>query len=90
MIQKLSDHDREKLQESLATSGQKVTPQREIVFAVLLLSALPASAQDFPKLTGRVVDDAHVLSPEQVAQLNQISADIEQASTRQFVVVTAH
>jgi Fur family peroxide stress response transcriptional regulator len=36
MIQKLNDHDREKLQESLATSGQKVTPQREIVFAVLL------------------------------------------------------
>ena len=36
MIQKLTEHDREKLQESLATSGQKVTPQRENVFAVLL------------------------------------------------------
>ena len=36
MIQKLTEHDRENLQESLATSGQKVTPQREIVFAVLL------------------------------------------------------
>ncbi len=36
MIQSLSEHDREKLQDSLAHSGQKVTPQREIVFAVLL------------------------------------------------------
>ncbi len=36
MIQNLSEHDREKLQESLARSGQKVTPQREIVFSVLL------------------------------------------------------
>ena len=36
MIQKLTEHDRENLQESLATSGQKVTAQREIVFAVLL------------------------------------------------------
>ena len=44
MIQKLSDHDREKLQESLATTGQKVTPQREIVFAVLLTLLLNAFA----------------------------------------------
>ena len=36
MIQNLTEHDRENLQESLAKSGQKVTPQREAVFTVLL------------------------------------------------------
>ncbi|TDN85688.1 uncharacterized protein EV664_102397 [Stakelama pacifica] len=54
----------------------------------LLIVALPASAQTFPKLTGRVVDDAHLLDPQQVAQLTQLSQEIEQASGRQFVVAT--
>ena len=41
--------------------------------AVLLLAfvalAAPATAQTFPPLTGRVVDQAHLLSPAQVAQM---------------------
>ncbi len=58
-----------------------------------LLIALPLSAQaqsqpNFPKLAGRVVDDAHLLSAEQVAQLTQLSNDVEKASSRQFVVAT--
>ena len=36
MIQNLNEHQREDLQEALAHGGQKVTPQREIVYAVLL------------------------------------------------------
>ncbi|MEY3548199.1 MAG: hypothetical protein RLZZ552_566 [Verrucomicrobiota bacterium] len=36
MIQNLTEHDREQLQEALGKSGQKVTPQREAVFTVLL------------------------------------------------------
>lgn len=36
MIQNLTDQDREHLQEALGQSGQKVTPQREAVFTVLL------------------------------------------------------
>ena len=36
MIQNLTEHDREHLQEALGKSGQKVTPQREAVFTVLL------------------------------------------------------
>jgi len=35
-----------------------------------------------------VVDAAKLLSPEQVAQLTQLSAQVEQASTRQLVVAT--
>jgi uncharacterized protein len=53
---------------------------------LLISTAVPA--QTLPKLTGRVVDDAKLLSPEQVAQLTQLSDDIEKASTRQFVVAT--
>ncbi|WP_213982536.1 TPM domain-containing protein [Sphingomonas sp. dw_22] len=65
---------------------------RHLVLAVVALAfAGMATAQaqpSFPKLTGRVVDAAHLLSPEQVAQLSQLSADVEQASSRQLVVAT--
>ncbi|WP_294353526.1 TPM domain-containing protein [uncultured Sphingomonas sp.] len=61
---------------------------RSILALLLVVFALPAAAQTFPKLTGRVVDDAHLLSPEQVQQLTQLSAGVEQASTRQLVVAT--
>jgi len=33
------------------------------VTLLVLLFALPASALDFPALTGRVVDDANILDP---------------------------
>jgi len=60
-----------------------------MTLAVLLL-AMPASAfaQTFPALSGRVVDAANLLSPEQEAQLTQLSAEVEKASSRQFVVAT--
>jgi uncharacterized protein len=60
-----------------------------LLLACLLLAA-PASAfaQKFPPLTGRVVDAANLLSPEQEAQLTQLSTDIQKASSRQFVVAT--
>lgn len=54
----------------------------------MLFLAAAAHAQTFPPLTGRVVDAAHVLNPQQVAQLTQISEDVEKASTRQLVVAT--
>ncbi|MFA6116081.1 MAG: TPM domain-containing protein [Sphingomonas sp.] len=58
------------------------------VALTLLFGLQAASAQTIPKLTGRVVDDAKLLSPEQAAQLTQLSGDIEKASSRQFVVAT--
>nr|WP_269141460.1 TPM domain-containing protein [Sphingomonas sp. IC-56] len=54
----------------------------------MLLLPLAAQAQSFPKLTGRVVDAANLLSPEQEAQITQLSSEVEQASSRQFVVAT--
>jgi uncharacterized protein len=68
-------------------------------WAGLLLSAIltmafawaPAQASaavTYPALTGRVVDDAHVLSPEVQADLTRKLADLEQKTSRQLVVVT--
>jgi len=53
-----------------------------------LLLAAPASAQTFPPLTGRVVDQAHLLSPEQAAALDTKLAELERQSGRQMVVAT--
>ncbi|WP_052216029.1 TPM domain-containing protein, partial [Sphingomonas sp. ERG5] len=61
---------------------------RYLVASLLLCCATLASAQTFPPLSGRVVDAANILAPEQEAQLNQLAVDIEKASSRQFVVAT--
>lgn len=52
---------------------------------------LPALAQggiQFPALTGRVVDNADILTPAQEAELTQKLATLEQQTTDQLVVVT--
>ena len=55
---------------------------------VLLLFAAPASAQNFPPLTGRVVDQANLLRPEQKVDLDSKLSALEAQSGRQFVVAT--
>ena len=55
----------------------------------LALFALPAlAAPTFPKLTGRVVDDANLLSPATEAALTQKLEGLETATGRQLVVAT--
>src|SRR5206468_8352954 len=63
---------------------------RWIAGLLLTLFALttPAFAQTFPPLTGRVVDQAHLLSPEQVQDLTSKSAALEAQTGRQLVVAT--
>src|SRR5687767_12165911 len=53
-----------------------------------LLVAAPAFAQTFPELTGRVVDQADLLNPQQEAELTQRLEALEKASSRQLVVAT--
>jgi uncharacterized protein len=57
------------------------------VFAFFFASVALA-APTFPPLTGRVVDDAHVLAPDVQAQMTQKLAALEAQSGRQVVVVT--
>ena len=61
-----------------------------LAMTVLLFFATPASAQTFPQLTGRVVDDAHILTPAQVQDLTSKSAALEASNGAQFVVATVH
>ncbi|MGH6658864.1 MAG: TPM domain-containing protein [Sphingomicrobium sp.] len=56
--------------------------------SLALLFAVPANAQTFPKLTGRVVDDAHLLTPAQIVDLTSKSEALEAQSGRQLVVAT--
>lgn len=63
--------------------------RRILVFLVLLLGfAMPAAAQKFPPLTGRVVDAANLLSQAQQQALAQKLEALEKASSRQLVVAT--
>ncbi|HKP79381.1 MAG TPA: TPM domain-containing protein [Phenylobacterium sp.] len=58
---------------------------------ILLLICLPTlafAAPKFPPLTGRVVDDAQILSPAAEARLTQELATLEQQTGHQLVVAT--
>lgn len=54
----------------------------------LVFLAVPGFAQTFPKLTGRVVDEAQLLNPQQEMALEGKLVALEQQSQRQLVVVT--
>lgn len=59
------------------------------LLVALLLSVAAQAAPTFPKLTGRVVDDAHILPAETVAALDQKLAALEQSTGgTQLVVAT--
>jgi uncharacterized protein len=59
-----------------------------LIGPLILLSAQVAGAQQFPALTGRVVDAANILSPAQEISLEAKLTRLEQQSQRQLVVVT--
>ena len=56
--------------------------------AVTALAAPALAAPKFPPLTGRVVDQANVLSASTETQLTDKLATLEQSTGRQLVVVT--
>src|SRR5215510_9002444 len=59
-----------------------------VCLGLLLLAVTVAWSLDFPRLTGRVVDEAGILDPQTKAALEQKLADFEAKTTGQFVVVT--
>lgn len=66
----------------------RITGVKSIVALLIALFAMPAFAQTFPALTGRVVDAAKILSPEQVAAMDAKLQAQEVASGHQLVVAT--
>jgi uncharacterized protein len=61
---------------------------RKILLAFLLLFSSANAAENFPTLTGRVVDNANLLSPASEQNLTQLLAEHEKQTTNQVVVVT--
>jgi uncharacterized protein len=61
-----------------------------VLWLAFVALAAPVAAQTFPQLTGRVVDQAHLLSAAQVADLTSKSATLEAQTGRQFVVATVN
>jgi len=58
-------------------------------FALLLwIGPATAAEPDYPQLTGRVVDDANLLSPDERAELDADLKALEDKSSDQLVVVT--
>lgn len=55
---------------------------------VLLAAGTLLAAPRFPALTGRVVDDAHMLDPARERQLDELLAAHQRATDNQVVVVT--
>src|SRR3954447_3411739 len=55
---------------------------------LLALVAAPAAAQNFPALTGRVVDAANIIPDAEEAALTQKLETVEKASSPQLVVAT--
>ena len=67
-----------------------MTRSLAVLLLALLALAAPASAQNFPPLTGRVVDQANLLRPEQEFDLSSKSEALEAQTKRQFVVATVN
>jgi uncharacterized protein len=59
-----------------------------VALSLMFVGGRAFAAPTFPPLTGRVVDDAHVLSPEIQADLTAKLAALEAKTGRQLVVVT--
>jgi uncharacterized protein len=70
---------------------QRVFPRARLAWTALfclLFSAAAFAALSFPPLTGRVVDEAGILSPATRDQLTEILAQHEQKTGNQIVVAT--
>ncbi len=61
---------------------------RSLFILALCALSVPAAAQNFPELTGRVVDQANLLDPAQEAAIAAKLESLEVNSNRQMVVAT--
>ena len=59
-----------------------------LILAVFAMASVALAAPKFPPLTGRVVDNAHVLSPQTVQRLEGELAQLEAQTGHQLVVAT--
>jgi uncharacterized protein len=62
--------------------------KRLLLLFLLIFAAAPVAAQTFPALTGRVVDAANILTPQDKAALTRKLDALQQQNSRQLVVAT--
>ena len=58
------------------------------ILSLVILTTMLYAAPNFPKLTGRIVDNANILSAATKNQLSTILTNLEQNSSNQLVIVT--
>ena len=68
--------------------GRAFSALSRLCLAALLFVAGPALAQEFPKLTGPVVDQADILTPDQEAALDAKLRGLNTTTQRQMNIVT--
>src|SRR5581483_9761651 len=71
-----------------AVASTRIAAAVAALFALLIASAAHAASLSFPPLTGRVVDDAGVLSDDTKVRLTNILAQLQQKTGDQVVVAT--
>jgi uncharacterized protein len=59
-----------------------------LLLVILLFATSVFAAINFPALSGRVVDEAHILSPETIASLSEQLENYERGTGNQIVIVT--
>src|SRR4030095_2140103 len=81
---------RRKHPRSTSTPRAKMTRFLVGLWLAVLVAVSPAYAQTFPKLSGRGVDQAGLLTAAQIVDLGSKSEALEQRTGRQFVVATVN
>jgi uncharacterized protein len=71
-----------------ATERLRQAGSAAVLLVLLFAASALASGPSFPRLTGRVVDDAHILNAATQSELTTMLARHEQATGEQVVVVT--
>ena len=69
-------------------AGQLAAIAAMLLAALALLAPSGVRAQEFPELTGRVVDAANIIPADEEARLTQKLAALENQSQRQLVIAT--
>ena len=73
---------------SSAVRGRGLLSLLILAFALVFVARAHAAALTFPALSGRVVDDAHVLPAATVTSLEDKLKGLQDQNSRQLVVVT--
>lgn len=71
-----------------ALLGIRALALLSVLCTIALAAASSVNAQDFPELTGRVVDKANILTDEDEAEITSQLEALENSTTRQFAVAT--